>query len=104
MSKLMLLAAVSLAVTAIAPVASAQASRPGSTVTVSPVRGGVTATPGRPTVVDRVPIRPHRRGDDDRDGNLRERLRNACFNDPNPPVPLCRRVFGNHGAGGRPAG
>ena len=58
---------------------------------LAPSRGAVTATPGRPTVVERKPIRP--RGDDD--SHLRERLRNACFNEPNPPAPLCRRVFGD---------
>lgn len=58
----------------------------------------IVVTPGRPTVVDRQPIRP--RGDRG-DSHLRERLRNACFNDPTPPVPLCRRVYGNRGAGPR---
>lgn len=60
----------------------------------------VVVTPGRPTVIDREPVRPRGergdRGDRGADGeHLRERLRNACFNDPNPPAPLCRRVFGD---------
>ena len=100
MSKLMILAAVAMTAAMAAAEAGAQSSRPGSGVTISPARGGVTATPGRPTVAERVPIRP--RGGDDGDGHLRRRLRNACFNDPTPPVPLCRRVFGDHGADRRP--
>jgi len=74
--------------------AQAQDARPGRPIT-APTRfdrgGPIVVTPGRPTVVDRDRIRP--RGDRG-DSHLRERLRNACFNDPNPPVPLCRRVFG----------
>ena len=99
MSKLMILAAVAMTAAMASAEAGAQSSRPGSGVSVSPFRGGVTATPGRPTVAGRVPIRP--RGDDD-NPNLRKRLRNACFNEPNPPVPLCRRVYGDHGADNRP--
>lgn len=78
-----------------APTAQAQRLQPGG----EPLNRGrpVVATPGRPTVVDRQPVRP--RGDRG-DSHLRERLRNACFNDPTPPVPLCRRVFGD-GAGSR---
>ena len=88
MSKFIILAAVGLAATLAAPGAFAQSRPAGGAVTVS--RGAVVATPGRPTVVERKPIRP--RGDDD--SHLRERLRNACFNEPNPPAPLCRRGFG----------
>ena len=51
-------------------------------------------------MVERKPIRP---GDDD--SHLRRRLHNACFNEPNPPVPLCRRVYGDHdGPGTRTGG
>ena len=97
MSKLIMLAAATLLLAA--PAAQAQRAA-GGPVTVSPVRGGVTAVPGRPIVTERKPIRP---GGDD--SHLRERLRNACFNEPNPPVPLCRRVFGDHdGPGTRTGG
>ena len=100
MSKLIMLAAA--AVVLAAPAAPAQVRQAGGAVTVSPVRGGVTAVPGRPVVVDRKPIRP---GDGGDDSHLRRRLHNACFNDPTPPVPLCRRVFGDHeGPGTRTGG
>ena len=98
MSKLIMLAAA--AVVLAAPAAPAQVRAPGGAVTLSPVRGGVTAVPGRPIVVERKPIRP---GDDD--SHLRRRLHNACFKEPNPPVPLCRRVYGDHdGPGTRTGG
>lgn len=86
------LALAGLAVVLMAPVAQAQTLQPGG---ARLDRGRpVVVTSGRPTVVDRQPVRPRgERGDDD---HLRERLRNACFNDPSPPSPLCRRVFGDH--------
>ena len=80
--------------------AQAQDARRGTAVTAG---GPVRVAPGRPMVIDREPVRPRgeRRDRPDRGAehypHLRERLRNACFNDPNPPVPLCRRVFGEHG-------
>jgi hypothetical protein len=67
-------------------------------------RGGTTVTAGPATVTRLDPIRPDRdRPDRDRPdrrhdhSNLEERLRNACFNSPNPPVQICRRFFGDHG-------
>lgn len=83
-----------------APAAQAQSLQPGG---ARLDRGRpLVVSPGRPTVVDREPIRPRgERGDRRHGSHLRERLRNACFNDPTPPVPLCRRVYGNHGAGPR---
>ena len=66
--------------------------------TVAPAGGGAIAvrptqvTPGR---VDIAPIRPHR----DPPNHLQERLRNACFNSPNPPVEICRRYFGDQTRG-----
>ena len=81
--------------------AQAQDARPGRPVTtVGPTRidrgGPIVVTPGRPTIVGRGELRPRGNRGDRGDSHLRERLRNACFNDPTPPVPLCRRVFGDH--------
>lgn len=91
------LALTALAATLIAPAAQAQTTRPLDT-RLDRARP-VTVTPGRPTVVDRGVVRPRgdrgERGGDRGDDHLRERLRNACFNEPNPPAPLCRRVFGD---------
>jgi hypothetical protein len=90
LGRVLALGALTVALTA--PVAQAQTLQPGG---ARLDRGRpVVVTPGRPTIVDRQPVRPRgERGDDD---HLRERLRNACFNEPNPPSPLCRRVFGDH--------
>jgi len=65
---------------------------------ITPMRGIVSVTPGRPTVVEGRPIRPG--GDDG--GNLQARLRNACFNEPNPPATICRRYFGDGAGATRP--
>jgi hypothetical protein len=69
--------------------------------------GSVRAVPLRPEV-RRVPVRPDRpdrrdRRDQPQYPHLQERLRNACFNSPTPPVQMCRRYFGEGGPGaGRP--
>ena len=67
-------------------------------------RGGPSVAAGRPVVVRADPVRPDRpdrdRPDRRRDhSNLEERLRNACFNSPNPPVEICRRYFGDRFTG-----
>jgi hypothetical protein len=97
-SRILVLSAAAAVAALATSVAQAQDGRPGRPFPAGPPRidrgGPVVVTQGRPTVVDRQPVRPRgERGDND---HLRERLRNACFNEPNPPSPLCRRVFGDH--------
>ncbi|MDP3852613.1 hypothetical protein [Phenylobacterium sp.] len=80
----------------------------GASPAIAQDRGGVARplATARPAVdLDRVQVAPidrrHIRPDrPDHDGNLRARLRNACFG-PGAPPPVCRRVFGDH-PGGRP--
>ena len=74
-------------------VATVAARAPVVAVPVAPpaVRpGSLRVDPARPE-----PIRPG----GDQDGALQQRLRNACFNSPNPPIVICRRYFGDGGAG-----
>ena len=110
MSVLKMLALSAAAGLALAASAQAQTARPLTGVT-GPTAGPTRVTPnvrptavtpgrpvvvdGRPTVIDRRPERPDRRRGDD-DSHLRRRLHNACFNSPEPPSPLCRRVFGDN--------
>lgn len=88
-----LLALSALTATLLAPAVQAQTTRPTET-RLDRVRP-VTVTPGRPTVVDRGDGRDRGERGDRGGDHLRERLRNACFNEPNPPAHLCRRVFGD---------
>lgn len=64
---------------------SVQPARPAAPVARVPVQPG-------PVVRGPVAVRPVPKTPDPQ--IERARLRNACFNTPNPPPALCRRVFG----------
>ncbi|MBL8770146.1 MAG: hypothetical protein JNK30_02090 [Phenylobacterium sp.] len=107
MSVLKRLALAAVAGLALTASAQAQTATSGSGSTAD-AGGRVTTvrptavSPGRPMPVDRREVRPGRGDGADRGGDhFRDRLRNACFNDPNPPISLCRRVFGDEAGGGR---